>query len=88
VWQNLLEEVLLLMDSEYGFVGQFKSDPDGTMYLHCSHVTNIAWDETSRKFYESHRATGFRFYNMNTLWVSKNESITHVGLAVAYKISR
>lgn len=64
----LLESLLDLMNSEYGFIGEIKYEPDGTMYLHNYSTTNIAWNDETRAFYDANVATGLKFYNLNTLF--------------------
>jgi hypothetical protein len=43
VFGTLLEKLLELMDSEYGFIGEVKHQEDGTPYLQTHAITNIAW---------------------------------------------
>jgi GAF domain len=64
----MLDALLDLMDSEYGFIGETKHDEDGTIYLQTHAVTNIAWDQATRQFYEDNVDQGFKFYNMDTLF--------------------
>ena len=68
VFGVLLESLLDLMNSEYGFIGEIKYEPDGTMYLHNCSTTNIAWNDETRAFYDANVATGLKFYNLNTLF--------------------
>lgn len=67
VYTYLLEGLLDLVDSEFGFIGEVKHDEDGRMYLHVHRATNIAWDEATREFYEANE-DNLRFYNMDTLF--------------------
>ncbi len=64
----LLERMLRFTSSEYGFIGQILHEEDGTPYLHTFAVTNIAWDEATRRFYDENAPTGMIFRNMETLF--------------------
>jgi hypothetical protein len=66
----LLDALLDLMNSEYGFIGEVMHEDDGTMFLQTKSVTNIAWNDETRAFYEENIANGLRFYNMNSLFGS------------------
>jgi hypothetical protein len=75
VFGSLLEALLELMESEYGFIGEIKYDDvddngnnGGAMYLQTHAITNIAWDETSRQFYNDNKDSGLRFYNLQSLF--------------------
>jgi hypothetical protein len=68
VFGGLLEGILELMDSEYGFIGEVKYDDDGTMYLQTHAITNIAWDETTEQFYNDNIDGGLKFYKMKSLF--------------------
>lgn len=68
VFGGLLEALLELMESEYGFIGEIRYEEDGTMYLQTHAITNIAWNETTRQFYEDNRDSGLKFYNLNSLF--------------------
>lgn len=67
VYECLLEGLLDLVDSEFGFIGEVKHDEEGKMYVHVHRATNIAWDEATKKFYEENQ-DNLRFYNMDTLY--------------------
>lgn len=72
VFGYLLEELLDLMDSEYGFIGEIMYDTEdgdgGSMFLQTHAVTNIAWNAATRKFYDDNIDDGLKFYNLNTLF--------------------
>jgi PAS domain S-box-containing protein len=42
--------------------------PDGQPYLKTHAITNIAWHEQTRAFYEQHAPAGLEFYNLKTLY--------------------
>lgn len=68
LFDNLLSRVLTLTQSEYGFIGEIHHDPDGKPYLKSHAITNIAWNEETRKFYEANVASGLEFRNLETLF--------------------
>ena len=68
VFGCLLDALLDLMDSEYGFIGEIKFEEDDTMYLQSHAITNIAWNAATRQFYDDNVNQGLRFYNLNTLF--------------------
>jgi GAF domain len=64
----MLDALLHLTDSEYGFIGEIKYEDDGTKYLQTHAITNIAWDQVTRQFYDDNINQGLKFTNMNTLF--------------------
>ncbi len=64
----LLNRLLALTNSEYGFIGEVLHQPDGTPYLKTYAITNIAWNDETRKFYAEHAPQGMEFFNLNTLF--------------------
>ncbi|MEM7235742.1 MAG: YmdB family metallophosphoesterase, partial [Planctomycetota bacterium] len=69
VFDCLLGEFLRLTDSEYGFIGEvFYSKEKRQKYLKTRAITNIAWDQATRVFYEEHAPDGLEFFNLDTLF--------------------
>lgn len=66
----LLEQILLMTDSEYGFIGEINHQDDGTPFLRTQAITNIAWNTETRSFYEENAPTGLEFFNLKTLFGS------------------
>ncbi|MBD3612878.1 MAG: PAS domain S-box protein [Hydrogenovibrio crunogenus] len=64
----LLGRILKLTKSEYGFIGEVLHDADGQSYLKTHALTNIAWNEETRKFYDENAPEGLEFRNLNTLF--------------------
>ncbi|MDZ8051678.1 MAG: ATP-binding protein [Aulosira sp. ZfuVER01] len=76
----LLDNLLLLTESEYGFIGEMHyteiGDIDmtahmkvrGNPYLKTHAITNIAWNEETRAFYEENAPKGMEFHNLKTLF--------------------
>jgi len=68
LFDELLSNLLILTNSEYGFIGEIRYQPDNVPYLKTHAITNIAWNEETRKFYDENVATGLEFHNLNTLF--------------------
>ena len=64
----LLKLILSFTNSEYGFVAEVLRDGQGRPYLKTHAITNIAWNEEMRAFYEKHKAAGLEFHNLKTLF--------------------
>ena len=70
-----------MTESEYGFIGEILYSDQGEAYLEEVHMklrgkpylkthalTNIAWNEETKKFYDENAPKGMEFYNLNTLF--------------------
>ena len=68
IFEAMLDEVLELTGSSYGFMGEVLTDPAGTPFLKTHALSNIAWNEETRKLYEKHRTEGLEFRNLDTLF--------------------
>ena len=81
LFDNLLETLLALTDSEYGFIGEILYTADGQAYVDESYmkmrgrpylktkaITNIAWNEETRRFYDEQVPHGMEFHNLKTLF--------------------
>lgn len=67
-FERMLTDLLALTGSEYGFIGEIRSDPDGSPYLQTHAITDISWNEESREFFRKHAPAGLQFRNLNTLF--------------------
>ena len=67
-FDSLLKQILILTHSEYGFIGEVRHKDDGTPYLRTHAITNIAWNEETRKFYDENAPGGMEFINLKTLF--------------------
>lgn len=63
----LLEALLELSQSEYGFIGEICEDSGGR-YLRTYATTNIAWNEETRALYAEQAPAGIEFRNLDTLF--------------------
>ncbi|MFN3985443.1 MAG: EAL domain-containing protein [Rhodocyclaceae bacterium] len=68
VFAQLLDDLLALTRSEYGFVGEVLRTADGSPYLKTYAITDISWDPGSRTFFERNIDDGLEFHNLDTLF--------------------
>jgi PAS domain S-box-containing protein len=68
LFEELLSNLLILTKSEYGFIGEIRHRQNHIPYLKTHAITNIAWNEETRKFYEDNVENGLEFDNLNTLF--------------------
>jgi diguanylate cyclase (GGDEF)-like protein/PAS domain S-box-containing protein len=66
-WERALALLIRLTGSEYGFIGSIQEDETGR-FLRTHAITNIAWDEETRRLYEASRTNGMEFRNLDTLF--------------------
>lgn len=67
-YDHLLQVLLKLTKSAYGFIGELLYDLEGRPYLKSHAITNLAWDVETQRLYEQTAATGMEFHNMKTLF--------------------
>ncbi|MDH5409044.1 MAG: PAS domain-containing protein [Gammaproteobacteria bacterium] len=60
----LLQGLMELTGSEYGFTGEIMHDENGAPYLKAHVVTNIAWNDEMRAFYDANFEQGMEFRNL------------------------
>lgn len=65
---GLLDALLSVTGSEYGFVGEVLFDMRDQPYLKTHVISNIAWDENSRRIHDEQMESGMVFRNLNTLF--------------------
>lgn len=68
LFHRLLDGLLQVTGSEYGFIGEVHASPQGVPFLRTLAITNLAWDEATRAFYAEHRQRGLEFHNLATLY--------------------
>ena len=66
-FDELLDTVLRLTHSEYGFIGEVLHE-HGQPYLKTWAISDIAWDDQTRAAYEANVAQGLEFRNLETLF--------------------
>lgn len=67
-FDGLLVDLLRLTDSGYGFIGEILYDQQGSPYLKTWALSNIAWDEATRAFYDKHAPQGLEFHQLDNLF--------------------
>ncbi len=65
VFNNMLDHLLEITGSEFGFIGDVLHDGDGAPYLKSRAISNIAWDQASKDVY---RPEGMEFRNLDSLF--------------------
>lgn len=65
---EMLDSLLELTNSKYGFAGEVLYEDDGTPYLKTQSITNIAWNDETQKLYDENAEQGFEFRNLKTLF--------------------
>jgi len=68
IFGAFLKDVLALSGSEYGFIGEVLTDSADRPYLKTHAITNISWDETTRRLYEQSQREDMVFSNLKPLF--------------------
>ena len=68
IFERFLDVMLSLTESEYGFIGEVLYTSDKKPYLKTLSITNIAWNQETRKYYEENVSEGMEFRNLKTLF--------------------
>ncbi|RLL55665.1 PAS domain S-box protein [Mariprofundus sp. EBB-1] len=68
VFDPLLKLLLDATQSAYGFIGEMLHSDAGAPYLKTFAVTDIAWNDETRSFYDENVAKGLEFHNLDTLF--------------------
>jgi diguanylate cyclase (GGDEF)-like protein/PAS domain S-box-containing protein len=66
-WERALAALIRITESEYGFIGSIHEDAQGR-FLRTHAITNIAWDDDSRRLYDASRAKGMEFRRLDSLF--------------------
>jgi diguanylate cyclase (GGDEF)-like protein/PAS domain S-box-containing protein len=66
-WERALAMLIRITGSAYGFIGSIHEDANGR-FLRTHAITNIAWDEPTRRLYDESRINGMEFRNLDTLF--------------------
>lgn len=66
-WERALQLLLTLTQSEFGFIGTVHEDAQGR-YLRTHALSNIAWDDTTRRRFEASQGQGMVFRDQETLF--------------------
>ncbi len=76
-FDHLLNELLKISKSEFGFIGEILKDEHDQHYLKSYAITDISWNAESKAIYESKLSSGLEFHNLDTLfgWAIKHQSV-------------
>ncbi len=66
--EDTIENLLYLSGSKFGFICELLKKGDGTPYIKSHGISNIAWDEQTRRFYDENKEKGLEFFNFESLW--------------------
>ncbi len=67
LFSDVLENIVSLTGSEYGFVGDVPRTLEGAPYLKMRALSASAWKSMTRDFYAANAPIGMEFYNLDTL---------------------
>lgn len=68
LFNGLLDSLLNLTESEYGFIGEVFYTNMGKPYIQSYATTNISWSKETRELYERTEKQGLTFSKLNTLY--------------------
>ena len=68
IFGEFLKSLLTLTDSEYGFIDEMFYTEDGKPYLTARAITDISWNDESRKMYQQFIDGTLNFENLNSLF--------------------
>lgn len=68
LFESILDLVLKVTQSEYGFLGRILKKENGTPFLKTLAITDISWNEETRDFYDKNYESGLEFYNLQSLF--------------------
>ena len=69
-FEAMLGHLLVLSESEYGFISEVLTDDKGLPFLRMHGLSNVAWSKESNAVHERVSAGGFEFHNLDTLFGS------------------
>lgn len=68
-FETILNHLLTMSSSEYGFIGEVHYKNGNTPFLRTHAITNIGWDDASRELYDKCSALeGLEFHNLDSLF--------------------
>ncbi len=70
LFNGLLEVLLEITDSEYGFIGEVFYTDEKTPYIKSYATTNIAWSQQTKSLYEKTKRKGMIFSKIDSLYGS------------------
>lgn len=67
-FEILLDNMLQVSNSEFGFLGEVHYDGSGSPLLKTYAITNIAWSDETRTFYDTYVEEGLEFTKLKSLF--------------------
>lgn len=67
-FNKILDDVIELTDSKFGFIAEALYDEDGQPYIRTKALTNIAWNKETQSLYDENRERGMEFKNLKTIF--------------------
>ncbi len=64
----MLDQLVALTGSEYGFLGEVLRNDAGEPFLRMHGLSDVSWSPESRALFERMRSGGFEFHNLDTLF--------------------
>ncbi|MDX1294775.1 MAG: ABC transporter substrate-binding protein [Sulfurimonadaceae bacterium] len=80
MYYTLLDDLVAITGSPYGLIGEVKQDEGEEPYLVIYAISNLAWDEDSKKLYETYKDIGFEFRELDNLF---GRVVTHDELVIS-----
>ncbi|CAB4883857.1 unannotated protein [freshwater metagenome] len=70
LFEPLLADLLALSGSEYGYIAEVLYDVAGDPYLQTRAITDITWDDSTRRLFDEHvvHGEGLQFRNLDSLF--------------------
>ncbi|MBI5688413.1 MAG: PAS domain S-box protein [Verrucomicrobia bacterium] len=68
ICDGLLDNLLMLSDSEYGFIDEVRFTPEGYPSLVAQAITDISWNEQTRKMHGEFLSGNLKFTNLKSLF--------------------
>jgi PAS domain S-box-containing protein len=69
-FERMLESLLQITGSEYGFIGEVQRDADGTPFLRTHAISDVAWNDETRALFAARRESGMEFRRLDSLFGS------------------
>jgi PAS domain S-box-containing protein len=68
VFEALLATLVSVTESEFGFLGEVRRDADGNPWLYTRAITDIAWNDETRRILAERGPSAFEFRNLSTFF--------------------
>jgi diguanylate cyclase (GGDEF)-like protein len=66
-FELLLSDLLVLTDSQFGFIGEVLTNSDNSPYLRIGAITDISWSSESAKRFQQRKTRGMLFERLDSL---------------------